>query len=81
MIDGLGRWLIGAGLFLVALGALFLLVGRLPGGSWGWLTGWFGRLPGDILVRRGPVTFYFPIVTSVVLSLLVSLIWWVITRR
>ena len=61
--------LVGAGLF--ALGALLALGGRLP---------WFGRLPGDIVVERGPVTFYFPIVTCVVVSVVLSLILWLFRR-
>jgi hypothetical protein len=41
----------------------------------------FGRLPGDIVYRRGNFTFYFPLITSVVLSLLLTLVFWIIGRR
>lgn len=58
----MSRFLIIAGVVLVLLGVLLRL--GLP----------IGRLPGDIVVRRGGTTFYFPIVTCLVISLVVSLI-------
>lgn len=61
----LGKLLIIAGLALVAVGLLFLFGGRfIP----------LGKLPGDIAIRRGNFSFYFPIVTCVILSILLSLI-------
>jgi membrane protein implicated in regulation of membrane protease activity len=60
-----GRMLIIIGLILAAVGVLFLLGGKIS---------WFGRLPGDILYRGKNVTFYFPIVTSIVVSIILSLI-------
>jgi len=57
-----GRLLVGAGLVLVAVGLVVML--GVP----------IGRLPGDIVVRRGPGTFYFPIVTSIVVSVLLTLL-------
>lgn len=66
----LGRTLVVLGTLLVLVGAALLLAPRIP---------WLGRLPGDILIRREHVTFYFPIVTclvvSVVLTLLLNLFW------
>jgi hypothetical protein len=66
---------------LVIVGALILLVGlaltfsdRLPVGR-------VGRLPGDIVYRRGSFTFYFPIVTSILLSLLLTLLFALFGRR
>ena len=58
----MGKLLIVAGLGIAALGALMLL--GVP----------FGRLPGDISLRRGNFTFYFPLATSLVLSILLTLI-------
>jgi hypothetical protein len=58
----MGRLLVFLGLGITALG-LLIMVG-VP----------FGRLPGDIMVRRGPVTFYFPVVTSIVLSIILTLV-------
>jgi len=57
-----GRLLVFLGLGIAALG-LLVMVG-VP----------FGRLPGDFMVRRGPVSFYFPLATSIVLSLILTLI-------
>jgi hypothetical protein len=66
----LGRVLVLVGCLLVVLGVALMIGPRIP---------WLGRLPGDILVRRGAVTFYFPIVTSivvsVVLTILINLFW------
>jgi hypothetical protein len=56
----MGKLLLVAGLVIAAVGAAILL--GLP----------FGRLPGDIVVRRGAFTFYFPLGTSVVLSLVIT---------
>lgn len=63
------RWLIVAGLLLLAAGLLLRLAPRLP---------WLGLLPGDILVRRRNFTFYFPLATCLLLSILFSLLlrWW-----
>jgi hypothetical protein len=58
----MGKLLVIVGLGIAALGLLLLL--GVP----------FGRLPGDLTVRRGNVTFYFPLATSVVLSILLTLI-------
>ena len=61
---------------LIALGVLFL-IGGLP---WPFLSRYFGRLPGDIVVRRGTFTFAFPIVTCILLSLLLSLLFAIFRR-
>jgi hypothetical protein len=60
------RWIILAGIALVVLGALLRLGPRLP---------WLGRLPGDILLRRGNFTFYLPLTTCLIFSLLFTLLW------
>jgi hypothetical protein len=67
----LGKVLMVLGVAVLVLGALLALAGRLP---------WLGRLPGDIVVERGPVTFYFPIVTCVVVSVVLSLLFWLFRR-
>ena len=71
----IGRLLIGAGLILALIGGLILLAGRVP------FLGWLGRLPGDIVVRRGPVTVYVPLITSVVLSILLTVLLNLFLRR
>lgn len=63
--------------FLIVLGVVILVTGLL----WPWLSRLgLGRLPGDIVIERKNVTFYIPIVTSVILSLLISLILWFLDR-
>lgn len=58
------RYLIIAGLFLLVAGLFWPFLTKLP----------FGRLPGDIIVRRPNFTFYFPITTMVVVSILLSIV-------
>jgi DUF2905 family protein len=61
----IGRTLLVLGGVLVVVGLLLMFGGRIPG---------LGRLPGDIVYRRGNFTFYFPLVTSLLLSLLLTAI-------
>ena len=70
-LASLGRMLVFAGIFLLFLGGLLLVASRVPG---------LGRLPGDILIKRGPMTFYFPLATSLLVSFLLSLVFWIIGR-
>ncbi len=72
LMTDIGKILIGIGGLLVLVGVILLVAGRLhlP----------VGRLPGDLVYRGKHTTFYFPIVTSIVLSILLSLILWVIGR-
>ncbi|WP_136514692.1 DUF2905 domain-containing protein [Geomonas edaphica] len=62
-----GKSLIILGLIIAAIGAIFTLAGKIP---------WLGRLPGDIYVKKENFTFYFPLATSIIISLLLSLILW-----
>lgn len=73
--SGLGRLLIIAGGAIVVVGVVILLLGRLPG------LGSLGRLPGDIIVRREGFTFYAPITTMLLISIILSLIANLIFRR
>jgi hypothetical protein len=62
---------------LIILGVVFLAAGLL----WPWLGRLgLGRLPGDIVIERGNSSFYFPIVTCVVVSIVLSLVLWLINR-
>ena len=73
----LGRFLVIAGVILVALGLIFMAGSRFS--FFG-----LGRLPGDIAYKGKNFQFYFPIVTCVVLSVVLTLVFWVIsfwTRR
>lgn len=68
--ESLGKILVLLGLFIVVLGVILLLAGRVP---------FLGRLPGDIFIQRDNVTCWFPIVTSILLSILLSLILWILS--
>jgi hypothetical protein len=68
-----GRWLILIGLVCVAAGAVVILGERLGIK--------LGSLPGDIIIRRKNGSFYFPVVTCLIVSVLLTLISWVFTRR
>ena len=66
----MGRWLIIFGLVLVAAGLLWPVLQKLG----------LGRLPGDIVIERENVRVYIPIVTSLVVSVVLTLILWLINR-
>jgi Protein of unknown function (DUF2905) len=68
-----GRLLIYAGVALVILGVMVTLGERLPIR--------FGRLPGDIVIRGRNTTFYFPLVTCLIISAVLTLIGWLFSRR
>lgn len=71
MVD-VGKVLIGFGLLIAVVGAVFLLLGRtnLP----------IGRLPGDILYRGKHTTFYFPLMTCIVVSVVLSLVFYLVGK-
>jgi len=71
-MNGLGRALIGIGLLIAAVGGVVLLLGRtgLP----------LGRLPGDLTWRGKHATVYLPLGTSILLSVVLSLVFWVLSR-
>lgn len=66
----MARFLIVLGLVLVVLGLLWPWLGKLG----------LGRLPGDIVIERENFTFYFPLMTSLVISVVLSLIFWLLQR-
>ena len=70
---GLGRGLIILGIILIVIGLIVTFGERLPIR--------LGRLPGDIVVRGKHTVFYFPIVTSVILSVVLTLLLWFFGRR
>ena len=70
-MNELGKFLVIAGLGLATLGVLFWT---------GFGRGWLGRLPGDIHYTKGNFTFYFPIVTCILVSLLLTLILWLFRK-
>ena len=68
----IGKILLLVGMFVAAVGGVILLLGRTP---------LFGRLPGDILVQRKSFTFYFPISTCLLVSLIMTLLLWLVSRK
>ena len=66
----MNRWLIGAGLLLILIGLLWPWLSKLP----------LGRLPGDIAVQKDGFSFYFPLMTSLVISVLLSILIWLFNR-
>ena len=67
-----GKILIALGVLIALAGIVLVLVGRVP---------WIGRLPGDIHFQRGNFTFYFPLATSLLLSVVLTLILYLLGRR
>jgi len=61
----IGKSLIVVGLFIAVVGAVLVFSDRIP---------WLGRLPGDIFIRKGNFTFYFPLATCVIISIILSFI-------
>ena len=64
-MEGAGRFLILLGVVAIVAGVALLYLPRIP---------WLGRLPGDIVLRREGFTFYFPLATSIIISILLTLI-------
>ena len=64
------RWLVAIGLVLVFVGLLWPLLSKIG----------LGRLPGDIVIERGNVRFYFPIVTCLIISIVLSFFLWLLNR-
>ena len=70
----IGRLLLGIGFFIALMGLLLVLADRIPG--IGTLFTWFGRLPGDFSIKRDNFSFYFPLGTSLLLSVVLSLLFY-----
>ena len=65
----MGRWIVIFGLLLVGLGFILHFKVDVP-----WLTGWIGTLPGDMTIKKGNLTIYVPLTTSLLISLVVSIV-------
>lgn len=70
-MHGLGKSLIALGLVIVLIGVVFTFAGKIP---------WLGRLPGDISIRRNNFTFYFPLASSIIVSVILSFILWLLRK-
>jgi hypothetical protein len=71
-LENPGKFVMGAGAILLLVGGLMVLAGK---------SGWIGRLPGDIRVEREGFTLYFPLATSILLSVILTLILNFLFRR
>jgi hypothetical protein len=71
-MNDIGKALIVIGIALIVVGAFFLLGGKVP---------WFGRLPGDIRVEREHFRFYFPVTTCLIISVVLTLLFWLLRKR
>jgi uncharacterized protein HemY len=71
MIEFFGKILIFFGAILIFLGLIFSFAGRIP---------YFGKLPGDIYIKKENFTFYFPITTCILISIILSVIFYLIFR-
>jgi len=71
-INSLGRILIFIGFLVIIFGLVLTFAGRIS---------WLGKLPGDIYVQKKNFTFYFPLATSILVSVVLSLILWLLNRR
>jgi len=67
----LGKTLIVIGIVVAVVGGILVFAGKVP---------WLGRLPGDITIKKENFTFYFPLATSILLSLLLSFILWLLRK-
>jgi hypothetical protein len=67
-----GKLILGVGVLLVIVG---LVIWRVPGAL-----NWFGKLPGDIAIQKGNFSFYFPLASCVLISVILSLLLWLFRR-
>jgi hypothetical protein len=70
-MSDLGRLLIALGVLLIIVGAVFLLAPKIP---------WLGKLPGDISYKKGNFTFYFPLGTCILISVILTLLLYLFRR-
>ena len=67
-----GKILLVVGIVIALAGLAFMVGGKIP---------WLGRLPGDITLKGKNYTFYFPLATSIVVSIILSIIFYLINRK
>lgn len=70
--SGFGKILLVVGIVIALAGLAFMLGGKIP---------WLGRLPGDLTLKGKNYTFYFPLATSIVVSIILSIIFYLINRK
>jgi len=70
-MSGIGRILVITGVVLVVIGLIVSFAPRLP---------WLGKLPGDILIKRENFSFYFPLASCILVSVILSFVMWLFRR-
>lgn len=71
-MNEIGKFLILIGIITIVIGLILMLTGKIP---------LIGRLPGDIVIERKNFIFYFPLGTSILLSIIISLIFYLLSRK
>jgi hypothetical protein len=71
-MQDIGKLFIVIGIISIAVGSFLLLSGKIS---------WLGKLPGDIMIQRKNFTFYFPLATSILISIILSLLFWLLGRK
>ena len=71
-LSAFGKILIFIGIIMIVVGGLFLFGIKIP---------FIGRLPGDIAIQRKNFSFYFPITTGIIISIILSFLMWLFSRR
>ncbi|MHC4182467.1 MAG: DUF2905 domain-containing protein [Planctomycetota bacterium] len=72
MVADFGKLFIFIGLLLVVIGFVFIIGNKIP---------FIGKLPGDIAIERRNFNFYFPIATCIIISIILSLIFWLLGKK
>jgi hypothetical protein len=70
-LGALSKMLILLGVFIILIGVLLLLGEKIP---------WIGRLPGDIIIKKEKFSFYFPITTSILISIILTFLFWIFRK-
>lgn len=71
-MNEIGKFLILIGIVTIVIGLLLMMVGKIP---------FIGRLPGDIIIEKRNFVFYFPLGTSILLSIILSLIFYLLSKK
>ena len=70
-MGALGKMLILLGVLIIVIGVLLLVGEKIP---------WIGKLPGDIIIKKEKFSFYFPITTCIIISLILTLLFWIFRK-
>ena len=70
-LGALGKMLILLGVLIIVIGVLLLVGEKIP---------WLGKLPGDIIIKREKFSFYFPITTCIIISIILTLLFWIFRK-